>query len=48
MTLTGHQGKLIEELEILLEIESELKRKNFKATVMPMIIMKKKEIKSIH
>ncbi len=47
MTFEGNRGKHIEDLDILFEIESELKRKNANTTVIEMIIRKKIVIKAM-
>jgi len=47
MTFEGNREKHIEDLGILFEIESELKRKNVNATVIEMIIRKKIVIKAM-
>ena len=46
MTFEGNRGKHIEDLDILFEIESELK-KNANTTVIEMIIRKKIVIKAM-
>ena len=47
MTFEGIRRKHIKDLDILFEIESELKRKNVKTTVIEMIIRKKIVIKAM-
>ena len=47
MTFEGSRGKHIEDLDLLFEIESELKRKNVNTTVIEMITRKKIIIKAM-